>query len=300
MTITQLQYVIAAAASSSMREAAGKLYISQPALSASIRDLEEELQIRLFDRTNRGIYLTNEGREFLSYAKQAVSQFELIEDRYLERDREKKRFSVSMQHYVFAVHAFVEAVRRFDASKYTYSVYETRTDEVLKNVRDMRSEVGVISYSSGSEKVMKKLFRDYQLEFVPLMVRSTFAYVWKDHPLADRSELSLADLAPYPCVSFEQSSESDFYLAEEALGDYDFARMIKSNDRATSAEIIASLNGYSIGTGTLKDSISYQDGFVSIKLKEEDPLTIGYITRSSQALSDIGNAYLEELLKYRE
>ncbi len=300
MTILQLKYVIALANSTSMREAASRLFISQPALSSTIRELEEELNIQIFERTNRGISITESGRDFLVYAKQAVSQYELIEDRYIEKNKDKKHFSVSMQHYVFAVHAFVNAVKEFHSSKYVYSVYETRTDEVLNNVKNLKSEIGVISYSNSNEKVMKKLFREYQLQFTPLMKRDTYAYIWKSHPLADRTELSLSELEEYPCVSFDQNSESEFYLAEEALGDYDFSKLIRTNDRATSAELMAALNGYSIGTGNMTDSVALKDGFVSVKLREEDPLTIGYIVRRNHTLSDIGKTYIEELAKYKE
>lgn len=300
MTILQLKYVILIANSKSFREAASKTFISQPALSTAIRELEEELGITLFERTNKGIRLTQQGKEFLSYAKEAVSQYELIEDRYLDRDKDKKHFSVSMQHYVFAVHAFINVVKGYDANKYVFSVHETRTDEVLNNVRNMTSEVGVISYSGSSEKVIKKLFREYGLEFHPLMIKDTYAYVWKDHPLADRSEISLEDLKEYPCLTFDQTSESDFYIAEEALGDYEFDKVIKSNDRATSAELMSALNGYSIGTGNMIDSLALKEGFVSIKLAEEDPLTIGYITRLNHRLSDIGQRYIDELLTFKE
>lgn len=300
MTILQLKYVITVAASTSLREAASKLYISQPALSTTLRELEEELGIILFDRTNKGITLTDAGREFLTYAKQAVSQYELIEERYLEGHKDTKNFSVSMQHYVFAVHAFVNTIKRYDDSKYTYSVYETRTEDVLDDVRNMKSEIGIISYSSSNEKILNKLFKDYQLEFEPLMTRDTYAYVWKTHPLADRTELSIKDLEKYPCVTFEQNGDSDFYLSEEALGDYIFDKVIKTTDRATTSEMLASLNGYSIGTGIMTDSITLKDEVVCIKLKEQDPLTIGYIKVKSHMLSDIGKTYIEELIKYKD
>ena len=300
MTFLQLKYVIATANSGSFREAARRLFVSQPALSSTIRELEEELDIQLFERTNKGIRVTEQGNEFLIYAKEAVSQYELIEDRYLNRDNDKKHFSVSMQHYVFAVHAFVSVVKEFDRKKYVYSVHETRTDEVLNNVKNLKSENGVISYSNSNEKVMKKLFREYQLKFIPLMIRNTYVYVWREHPLAGKKELSLDELGEYPCVSFDQSSESDFYLSEEALGDYDFNKLIKSTDRATTAELMSALNGYSIGTGNMIDSMALKDGFVTIKLKEEDPLTIGYIIKEKHTLSDIGEKYIEELLKYKE
>ena len=300
MTFLQLKYVIATANSGSFREAARRLFVSQPALSSTIRELEEELDIQLFERTNKGIRVTEQGNEFLIYAKEAVSQYELIEDRYLNRDNDKKHFSVSMQHYVFAVHAFVSVVKEFHRKKYVYSVHETRTDEVLNNVKNLKSEIGVISYSNSNEKVMKKLFREYQLKFIPLIIRNTYVYVWREHPLAGKKELSLDELGEYPCVSFDQSSESDFYLSEEALGDYDFNKLIKSTDRATTAELMSALNGYSIGTGNMIDSMALKDGFVTIKLKEEDPLTIGYIIKEKHTLSDIGEKYIEELLKYKE
>ncbi|MCR5702549.1 MAG: LysR family transcriptional regulator [Lachnospiraceae bacterium] len=300
MTILQLKYVITIAGSSSMREAGNKLYISQPALSSAVRELEDEIGVKIFERNNRGISLTEAGYEFLAYAKQAVGQYELIEDRFLGKDKEKKHFSVSMQHYVFAVHAFLKTVKEFDNNKYVYSVKETRTDEVLLDVKEMRSEIGILAYSKNNENVLKKLFREYQLEFFPLMVRETFAYLWKEHPLAGNKEISLDDLQEYPCVSFDQNSESDFYLSEEALENYDYQKLIKSNDRATTAEIMAALNGYSIGTGIMTDSIALKEGVTAIKLKEEDPLTIGYILRKNHKLSDIGELYVEELKKYKE
>lgn len=300
MTILQLKYVIALAGASSMREAASRLFISQPALSSTIRELEEELSIQIFERNNKGVSITDAGREFLAYAKQAVSQYELIEDRYIDKWKDKKHFSVSMQHYVFAVHAFINTVKQYDSEKYVYAVHETKTDEVLSNVKDMKSEIGIISYSKSNEKLIKKLFREFQLEFTPLMTRNTYVYLWKKHPLADRKDLSLDELTEYPCVSFDQNSESDYYLTEEALGDYDFNKLIKSNDRATTAELMASLNGYSIGTGNMTESIALRDGFACIKLKEEDPLTIGYIVRGNHTISEIGNTYIEELLKYKE
>ncbi len=300
MTILQLKYVIAVANAPSLREAASGLFISQPALSLAIRELEEELNVRLFERTNKGIRITKEGEEFLIYAKETVSQYKIIEDRYLGKRKEKEHFSVSMQHYVFAVHAFVNVVKKYDSDKYVYSVHETRTDEVLSNVRNLKSEIGIISYTARSEKVIKKLFREYGLKFHQLMKRDTYVYVWKKHPLAKKKILSLKDLEEYPCISFDQSSDNEFYLPEEALSNYEFEKIIKSNDRATSAELMAALNGYSIGTGIMTDSVAIKNDYCVIKLEEEDPLTIGYIIRDNHNLSDIGKSYIEELLKYKE
>ena len=283
-----------------MREAATKLFISQPALSLSVRDLEEELGILLFDRTNKGITLTAEGREFLSYAKRAVGQYEILEDRYLSGNSDREKFSVSTQHYNFAIKAFAEVVRNYDPGRYLFSLHETKTREVLEDVRTMKSEVGIISFSGTNEGVLKKLFREYQLAFTPLMQRETYAYVWKDHPFAGRKEISLEELSEYPCVTFDQGDESNLYLTEEAMADYDFRKMIKSDDRATTMELISELHGYSIGSGMLAGDEAILKGMVSIKLKEEDTLVIGYIVRKDSKMSVYGKAYVEELLKFRE
>ncbi len=300
MNINQLKYVLAVAASSSMREASTKLYVSQPALSASIRELEEEIGILLFERTNKGISLTDAGREFLSYAKKVAQQYEILEERYLSRDSDKERFSVSTQHYNFAIKAFTNVIRKTNPDKFIFSIHETKTKEVLEDVRNLKSEVGIVSFSGFNEALIKKILRDYQLDFTPLMRRETYVYVWKNHPFAEKNEISIDEMLDYPCVSFDQSDDSNFYLAEEAMADYTFHKMIKSDDRATSMEIIADLNAYSIGSGMLTEADAILQGLVAIKMKEEDPITIGYITRKGSTLSLYGKRYVAELMKYQE
>ena len=299
MNISQIKYVLEVAASSSMREAATRLFISQPALSSSIRELEEELGILIFERTNKGVSLTDEGREFVDYAKKAISQYEILEDRYLSRDSDKERFSVSTQHYNFAIKAFADVIRRNYPDRFVFSIHETKTRNVLEDVRSMKSEVGIISFSGANEGIIKKLIREYGLTFTTLMRRETYIYVWEDHEFAGRSEISIEEMKEYPCVSFDQTDDSNFYLTEEAMADYDFDKLIKS-DRATSMELIANLHGYAVGSGMLADDKSILKGLVSIKLREEDPLTIGYIVRNGSGMSFYGKAYIEELLKYKE
>ena len=300
MNINQLKYVLAVAASSSMREASTKLYVSQTALSDSIRELEEEIGILLFERTNKGISLTDAGREFLSYAKKVAQQYEILEERYLSRDSDKERFSVSTQHYNFAIKAFTNVIRKTNPDKFIFSIHETKTKEVLEDVRNLKSEVGIVSSSGFNEALIKKILRDYQLDFTPLMRRETYVYVWKNHPFAEKNEISIDEMLDYPCVSFDQSDDSNFYLAEEAMADYTFHKMIKSDDRATSMEIIAELNAYSIGSGMLTGADAILQGLVAIKMKEEDPITIGYITRKGSTLSLYGKRYVAELMKYQE
>ena len=300
MNINQLKYMLEVASCASMREASTKLFISQPALSASIRDLEEELGILLFDRTNKGISLTEAGRDFLSYAKKAVGQYAILEERYLSKDSSKEQFSVSAQHYNFAIKAFTEVIRKMHPETYVFSIHETKTKEVLDDVRSLKSEVGIVSFSGSNEALIKKLLRDYQLDFTTLMRCETYVYVWKDHPFADREEISIEEMQDYPCVSFDQSDDSNFYLHEEAMADFTYNKMIKTDDRATSMEIIAELGGYAVGCGMLSQEDAVLQGLVTVKLKEDDPLTIGYITRRGSALSVYGEAYVDALLKYKE
>ena len=300
MNINQIKYVLTIAASASMREAATKLFISQPALSASVRELEDELGILIFERSNKGIMLTDAGREFVVYGKKALSQYEILEERYLAKNKDKEHFSVSTQHYNVAIRSFANVIRKYDPEKFVFSIHETKTNEVLENVRDMKSEVGVISYSGSSEGLVRKLLKEYQLEFTPLMVCETYVYMWKENPLSARSEISLKEIKDLPCITFDQSSDSKFYIPEEAMADQEFDKLVTSNDRATSIELIAELGGYSIGSGMLSNDGAVLEGLVSVKLKEEDPLTIGYITRKGSSLSQYGQDYVEELLKYRE
>lgn len=300
MTINQIKYVMEIARCSSMREAAGNLFISQPALTASVSELEDELGFLLFDRTSKGVTLTEEGRDFLVYAKQVISQYQVLEEKFLSADKNKERFSVSSQHYNFAVDAFAELVNEYDPEKYIFSFHETRTNEVLSNVKEMRSEVGIIAYSEGNRAVIEKILKSFQMEFIPLMKRETYVYVWKGHELEGLTHVSLSQLRDYPCISFAQSEKDDYYLQEEALANFNFDKMIKSDDRATTMELIAKTRGYSIGSGMLSGDDAILKGLVSIKLEEEDTLTIGYIYRKNAKLSEYAKRYIELLEKNRD
>jgi len=299
MTLNQLRYVLEVAKYPSMREAANRLFITQPALSTSIRDLENELGILLFERTKTGIVLTNEGEAFLADIKKVMSQFEILEDKYLSQEK-KVHFSVSSQHYNFAAQALAQVVKDCDFPNYVFSIHETRTANVLENVRKMISEIGILAFSAENEKLVKKLIKEYRLEFHPLMVRDTYAYFWEGHELSNREMISLDELREYPCITFEQNNDGNYYLSEEALSSYEFKKLIKSDDRATSMELIATLNGFSVGSGMLSDDNGLLKGLVSVKLEEDDPLTIGYIKRKGIILSELGSKYEQELLKYKE
>jgi DNA-binding transcriptional LysR family regulator len=296
MTLQQLQQVITIAESRSMNEAARKLFVSQPNLSAVVKELEEEAGITIFIRSNRGIAVTPEGEEFLGYAKQVVEQYHLLENRYMNVER-KKIFSVSMQHYSFAVKAFVEMVKSVGMEEYEFAVHETQTNQVIENVRSMKSELGVLYLSEFNEAVLQKLFKEYDLVFEKLFSCDTYVYLWKQHPLAGQSVISMSELEPYPCLVFEQGKNNSFYFAEEMKSTYEYRRVIKADDRATILNLMVGLGGYTLCSGIISEELNGDD-YIAVPLKETEKMHIGYIRHKGVKLSRLGEIYLAELQKY--
>lgn len=299
MTLTQLRYVIAVADTHSMNEAARTLFIAQPSLSQAIRELEEEIGITVFNRTNRGVSMTPEGEEFLGYARQVTEQYRLVEDRYIEKKNSKKRFSVSMQHYSFAVKAFVEMVKQFGMDEYEFAVHETKTYEVIEDVKNFRSEIGILYLNDFNRAVLSKLFQESGLEFYEIFKCGIYVYLYKGHPLAGKEEIELEELEEYPCLSFEQGANNSFYFAEEVLSTYAYKRLIKANDRATMLNLMIGLNGYTLCSGIICESLNGAD-YCAVKLKSDEVMTIGYLKRKGVSVSPLGRKYLEEIRKFRE
>ena len=299
MTILQLKYVIAIDEECSMRKAADRLYVSQPGLSSAVRELENELGIQIFERVHNGVVTTAAGASFIAYARHAVEQFEKVEEKYLGAKAQCPTFSVSMQHYTVAVNAFIDTVKEYDLDEYQYYIRETQTSEVIEDVKTMKSEIGVIALSEFNKNTFKKIFTDASLEFHELFSRDTYIYLSKNHPLAGRDELSLEDLQDYPCMVFDQGDNTSFYYREEALATYDYRKVISTNERATSIELMLGLNGYAVGAAMLGEGATSSDIKV-IKLKEEEPLTFGYITRKGSQLTKMGQCFVEKLERHRE
>ena len=295
----QLKYIIAIDEESSMRKAADKLYVSQPGLSTAVRDLESEIGIQIFERVHNGVVTTAAGASFIAYARGAVEQFEKIENRYLNAQNVRPSFSVSMQHYTVAVNAFIDTVKEYDLPEYQYFIRETQTGEVIEDVKTLRSEVGVIALSDFNKKTFLKIFADASLEFHELFTRNTYVYLKKDHPLADREELSLDELQDYPCMVFDQGDNTSFYYREEALATYDYKKVISTNERATSVELMLGLDGYAVGTAMLDDSLHISEIKV-VKLKEDESLTFGYLIRKGATLSDMGQTFIKKLEAHKE
>lgn len=299
MTLAQLRYAICVADTHSMNEASRSLFISQPSLSTSIKELENEIGLELFKRTNRGVTVTPEGEEFLGYARQVVEQYQLVEDRYIEKKDVKKKFSVSMQHYSFAVKAFVEMVKEIGMDEYEFAVHETRTWEVIENVKFFKSELGVLYLNDYNEQVMRKIFKENGLEFVELFQCETYVYLWGGHPLANQAQISMEELQDYPCLAFDQGKNGAFYFAEEMKSTYDYKQIIHANDRATLLNLMVGLNAYTLCSGIICEELNGSD-YKAVPLVETEKMRIGYIKRKGSNISPIGEVYIRELEAYRE
>ena len=299
MTLTQLKYAIEVANAGSINKAAGNLFITQPSLSSAIAELESEIGIKLFSRNNRGIFLTPEGSEFVGYARQVVEQFDLIEAKYISSTKLKKKFSVSMQHYTFAVSAFVNLVKQFGMDEYEFAVHETKTFDVINDVKTFKSEIGILYLNDFNKNILTKLFTESNLVFTPLMECSIYVYLYRNHPLANKSKIKMEELMDYPCLSFEQGDYNSFYFAEEVLSTYEYHKLIKANDRATLLNLMVGLNGYTLCSGIICEELN-GDEYMAIKLDSDEKMTIGYIMRKDIAISELGKKYLEEVSKFND
>ena len=299
MTLQQLRYITMVAEKGTISEAAKELFISQPSLTNAIRELEQEMQVTIFHRTNKGVTITAEGDEFLAYARQILDQVGLMQERYLNVNERNPRFSVSCQHYSFAVNAFVDVIRKFDARKYDFTLRETQTYEIIEDVAKLKSEIGILYLSDFNRKSLGKMLKSAGLEFHHLIDCQAYVYIWKHHPLAKEKSISFEQLDGYPCLSFEQGDNSSFYLAEEILSTNEYSQVIRANDRATMLNLMIGLNGYTLCSGIICEELNGND-YVAVPFQDDEQnpnsvMEIGYITRKNTLLSKMGVLYVEDL-----
>jgi len=302
MTLTQLNYLITIAETKSLNKAAEQLYVSQPSLTSAMKELEKELGITLFYRSGRGVTLTNDGTEFLLYAKQIYGQYESVLEKYGKGGARKKKFGVSAQHYSFAVKAFVDMAREADLTKYEFALRETKTAEVISDVCTMRSEIGVLYLCDFNRSAMEKLLKSSGLEFHHLLDCQAYVYLSKRHPLSGEPSICFAQLEDYPCLFFEQGDNSSFYFAEEILSTNEYARMIKANDRATMLNLMVGLNGYTLCSGIICEELNGNE-FVAVPFQDDGQnrnsvMEIGYITRKNTIMSSLGERYIQAMKGY--
>ena len=302
MTLQQLNYVIAIAEAGSFNRAAERLYIAQPSLTSAIKELEKEIGVILFNRSGRGATLTADGAEFLPYARSVMTQYQNLLDAYGKQGTRREKFAVSTQHYSFAVKAFVEITRAYDVAEYEFAIRETRTRQVIDDVSASRSEIGILYMSDFNRKVLRKMLNESDLCFHHLIDCRAYVYLWREHPLAKKEAITFEDLAPYPCLSFEQGESSNFFLSEEILSTNEYPRMIKCCDRATILNMMIGVLGYTLCSGIICEELNGGD-FVAVPYAEDEEnpnsvMEIGYITRKNSLLSSVGEKYVFELKKY--
>ena len=302
MTIQQLRYAVTISEAGSLNKASEKLYVAQPSLTAAMQELEKELGITVFSRSGRGVTLTNDGVEFIRYAREVLSQYDGLLEKFGKNGTRKQKFGISTQHYSFAVKSFVEMVRQFGTEEYEFAIRETRTRDVIDDVFTGRSELGILYLSDFNRKPLEKLLHANQLEFHPLTQCEAYVYLWKHHPLADRRVIRFEDLEPYPCLSFEQGDGSSFYYAEEILSTSDYPRTIRATDRATMLNLMVGLNGYTLCSGVICEELNGAD-YLAVPFEADESavgkrMEIGYVAKKNLILSGMAQRYIQELDRY--
>lgn len=299
MTLAQLKYIIAVAECGTISKAAGKLYISQPSLTTSIKDLESEFGIEIFSRTNKGVILTSDGEEFLGYARQVISQTSLMEEHYSGATAARHQFCVSTQHYSFSIEAFVKLLKEYGGEQYDFRIRETQTYEIIEDVAKLKSEVGVLYLNQFNETVLRKLLRENDLEFTSLFIAKPHVFVGADNPLAKKEVLTLENLAPYPRLSYEQGDHNAFYFSEEILSTLESKKDIMVCDRATLFNLLIGLNGYTICSGVINGELNGKN-IVSVPLDVDDYMEIGYITHKKVVPGKFAEYYIQALREFTE
>lgn len=297
MKLQQLRYVVKVAECGSITEASRRLFVSQPSITASIRDLENEMGVHIFERTNKGVIVSEEGETFLGYARQVLDQADLLEGKYKGTSEQVPHFSVSCQHYSFAVNAFVDVIREFDAARYDFTLREEQTHEIIEDVAHMKSELGILYLSEHNREVIERMLAANELVFEGLFCATPHVFVCSDHPLADHASVTLEDLEDYPFLSYEQGSYSSFYYSEELTSTFERRKNIRVRDRATLFNLAMGLNGYTVCSGVISHELN-GPGIISIPLDVDEYMEIGIITRKNTTLTRYGQAYIEAIRQH--
>lgn len=297
MKLQQLRYVVKVAECGSITEASRRLFVSQPSITASIRDLENEMGVHIFERTNKGVIVSEEGETFLGYARQVLDQADLLEGKYKGTSEQVPHFSVNCQHYSFAVNAFVDVIREFDAARYDFTLREEQTHEIIEDVAHMKSELGILYLSEHNREVIERMLAANELVFEGLFCATPHVFVCSDHPLADHASVTLEDLEDYPFLSYEQGSYNSFYYSEELTSTFERRKNIRVRDRATLFNLAMGLNGYTVCSGVISHELN-GPGIISIPLDVDEYMEIGIITRKNTTLTRYGQAYIEAIRQH--
>lgn len=297
MTIQQLRYIIEVAETGSITEAARKLFISQPTLSASIMEVEEEIHKQIFKRSRSGISLTADGVEFLGYARQAVSQMDIIEDKYINHLPDKLHFAVATQHYMFSTNAMVDLINELDVESYEILFHETQTHKVIENVKSRFADIGILYKCKGNKRVLEKELKHNKLKFTELFTTTPSVFVRFDHPLAKKEILTFDDLKKYPRINYNQGVYESAYYSEEPYYQLKSDKVIKVGDRAAAINMMLGIDAYTISSGIMPRWLHNGD-IVTVPLECDEYMQIGYIIRNDEQLSDLGKKFIEKIMLY--
>ena len=299
MTLQQLRYVITVAELGNITLAAKKLFISQPSLTNAIKALEDEMNIEIFNRGNKGVSISNDGFKFLSYARQVIEQADLLKNTYNKEAIKKPYFSVSTQHYSFVVNAFVDVINEFDSNSYDFTIRETKTYEIITDVASMISELGILYVSSKNEEIISKILNQNDLVFESLFIAKPHVFISNTHPLKNKDIITLSDLDNYPYFSFLQGEYNSFYFSEEILSTIDRKKNIKVNDRATLFNLLIGLNGYTVCSGVISKELNGEN-IISKPLDIDEYMNIGIIHLKGKMLSPYAISFIKYIKKHIE
>ena len=297
MTIHFLKYIVSVAEIGSITEAARQLHISQPSLSAALKEAEKEVGFAIFTRSRTGIALTKEGVEFLGYARQVIQEMDLLEDRFILSKPEKPRFCVSTQHYTFTANAFVEMVQKYGQERFEFILNETQTHQILEDVKNRFCDLGIIYLSDRNETFLQKTMDEMGLVFYELFTATPHVFLRAKHPLAEKKSLTLKDLQPYPRLNFLQGSYESADYSEEPFSTELSEKVIRVSDRAAIVNLMIGLDGYTISSGIFPKYLQGKQ-IISIPLAEKEKMRIGYLLCKGQVLSELAEIYITALKKY--
>lgn len=292
MTIQQCKYVLKIAQCGSFNEAAKQLFVAQSSLSVSVKTLEQELSIKIFERSGNGVYLTKEGAEFTRYAQQIVQESDFILSRYTGTAT-SKRFCVTTQHYDFVADTFGKLLNETQDPNFHFSLQEMNTYDVIQSTQTAFCDVGILALKSSDAAVMERYLAKRSLLFTPILKTQPHVYLRKEHPLATAKSITPEQLKPFPCMAYEQGEHNSSFFTEEIVTTY-ADKQVEVSDRASLMNVLLATNCYTIGTGIMPSMLNL-GRIISIPYESDDHYTVGYILRADRTMSPTTQRFIEIL-----
>ncbi len=294
MTIQQCRYILEIVKQGSFNEAAKTLFVAQTSISSAVKSIENELKIKIFDRTNKGVELTDAGAEFVRYARQLVGQADFISDRYLS-PYGFKRISVSAQHYDFVAELFGNFLTSNGEGDFDYTIREVETFNVIDDVEKSFSDIGIMAIKDTDIELMERFLVGKHIAFKGLFRTPFHVYIRKGHPLSHKDKLDFSDLSGYPYITYEQGENNASMFTEEFSDKISCEKNVRITDRATLMNLLLITDCYTIGTGTLNHSKLSSGNIIALPLKSSGEYIIGYIVRNDKKLSETAQSFVNSL-----